>query len=106
MKKTEETGVVTAVSEEQIEAWKKQYGRVFKVVANEHVCYLRKPDRRVLSASAVLGGKDPIKYNETMLKNCWLAGDMAMQTDDDLFMSVSASLSDIIEIKEAEVKEL
>lgn len=106
MKKTEEIGVVTTISEEQIEAWKKKYGHVFSVKVDEHVCYLKKPDRKVLSAAAVLSGKDPIKYNEVMISNCWLGGDMDMQTDDELFMSVSAILSEMIVIKEAEVKEL
>ena len=99
----EENKVIT---EEQIEAWKKKYRDVFSVEIDGKTAYLKKPDRRTLSAAAVIGKTDPMKYNEVLLNNCWLGGDEEIKTDDELFLGVSAKLGDLIEIKEAELKKL
>ncbi|KAA6336277.1 hypothetical protein EZS27_015564 [termite gut metagenome] len=94
------------ITQEQIEEWKAKHGSVFAIEVDGKVCYLKKPTRKALSAAAVIGKSDPLKYNETLLLNCWLAGDEEIKTDDDLFLGVSGKLSEIIEIKEAELKKL
>jgi hypothetical protein len=99
----EEKKVITP---QQIEEWKAKYGSVFSIEVDGKVCYLKKPTRKALSAAAIIGKSDPLKYNETLLLNCWLEGDEEIKTDDDLFLSVSGKLSEIIEIKEAELKKL
>lgn len=94
------------ITKEQIEGWKQKHGDVFCVTVGEKTAYLKKPDRKTLSAAAVLGKSDPIKYNEVMLNNCWLGGDEEIKADDALFLGVSSKLSELIEIKEAEIKKL
>ena len=79
---------------------------MFQIDVDEFVCYLRKPTRKELSYAAVAGKTDPLKYNETILKSCWLGGDEEIRTDDDLFLSAGAVLGDIIETKAAELKKL
>lgn len=69
-------------------------------------CYLKRPTRKTLSAAAVVGTKDPLKYNEIVLKNCWLNGDEEIQGDDALFLGVSGQLAEIIEVAEASIKKL
>lgn len=90
----------------QIADWKKKHGDVFQVSVEGKTAYLKKPDRRALGAAAVVGKSDPMKYNEVLLNNCWLGGDEEIKTDDALFLGVSATLSELIEIKEAELKKL
>lgn len=92
------------VVQEQIEAWKKKYGDVFCVVVGDKVAYLKRPSRQALSAAAVVGKNDPMKYNEILLNNCWLDGDEEIKTDDSLFLGVSAKLGELVEVKEAELK--
>ncbi len=92
--------------EEQIALWKRKHGDVFLVEIDDKTAYLRKPDRKALSAASILGKTDPLKYNEILLNNCWLAGDEEIKTDDSLFLGVSAKLAEIIEIKDAEIKKL
>lgn len=105
--------------EQKIEEWKRKYGSVYSVevkaagVANPDsdeagvkVCYLRKPDRKALSAASVVGAADPFKYNEILLSNCWIEGDEEIRTDDSYFLGVSAKLGELIEIKEASIKKL
>ena len=94
------------ISPEQIEAWKKKHGDVFCVTVGDKVAYLKRPDRKTLGAAAVVGKNDPMKYNEILLNNCWLAGDEDIKTDDALFLGVSAKLGELVEIKEAELKKL
>ena len=104
MMKNEETPRMAL--EEQISVWKKKHGDVFLYTADGKSCYLKKPDRSILSAAAVIGKNDPLKYNEILLKNCWLGGDEEIKTDDGLFLGISQRLAELVEIKEGELKKL
>lgn len=97
---------VSEVTPEIIEEWKKQFGSVFQVDVDGHIAYLKKPDRKTISMATTIGGKDPIKFSELMLNNCWLAGDDVIKTDDELFLAVAGKLAELIELKEAELKKL
>ncbi|KMQ70240.1 hypothetical protein [Chryseobacterium koreense] len=94
------------VAKEQIETWKKQHGSVFKITVEDKVCYLKTPDRKALSYASSVASKDPLKFNEILLKSAWLAGDEEIKTDDTLFLSASSKLAEIIEVKEAELEKL
>ncbi|MBY0486170.1 MAG: hypothetical protein K2P85_03110 [Flavobacteriaceae bacterium] len=103
---TEET-TKGAVSEktatpEQLAAWKTQYGEFFGIVIEDKVCYLKKPDRKALSFASQVGS-DPMKFNEVILKNCWIGGDEEILTDDSLFLAASSKLDQVIEFKKAEL---
>ena len=81
------------ITPEQIESWKKKWGDVFCVTVGDKMAY-------------VVGKNDPMKYNEILLNNCWLAGDEEIKTDDALFLGVSTKLGELVEVKEAELKKL
>jgi len=96
---------------EQIAEWKKTHGGVYALKVEDaegrwHVCYVRTPRRRDLSAATVAGKVDPLKFNETLLRQCWLGGDESIRTDDRLFLGVSGHIPDIIEVAEAELEKL
>jgi hypothetical protein len=93
-------------SREQIEEWKAKHGKVFGIIVDGHIAYLKKPDRKTLSYATSVAAKDPIKFNEIILNNCWLGGSEAIKTEDDLFLGVSGKLSELIEVKEAELVNL
>lgn len=76
------------------------------IEVDDRIAYLRRPTRKALSAAAVVGKTDPMKYNEVLLKNCWLGGDEEIQEKDDLFLGASEALADLIEKKEATLKKL
>ena len=88
---------------EQIAEWKKKYGEVSGIIIDGHICYLRKVDRKTLSYASTAGAKDPLKFNEIILDNCWLGGSEEIKTNDTLFLSAGAKLAEFIEIKEAEL---
>jgi len=53
-----------------------------------------------------LATKDPLRFNEVILENCWLGGDEEIKTNDELFLAVSSKLPDLIQIKEATLEKL
>jgi hypothetical protein len=52
------------------------------------------------------GKESPLKFNEVILNDCWLAGDEEMKSNDSLFLAVSSKISELIEVKEAELEKL
>ena len=94
------------VTKEQIKQWKAKYKEVFVLRVDDKVAYLRTPDRATLSYASTLATKDPMKFNEAILTNCWLGGDEEIKTDDALFLSASSKLGDLIQIKDATLVKL
>nr|DAX36495.1 MAG TPA: hypothetical protein [Caudoviricetes sp.] len=94
------------ITKEQIQEWKKQYKDIFVISVEDKKVYLRTPDRKTLSYASTLATKDPLKFNEVILDNCWLGGDEEIKTNDELFLAVSSKLSDLIQIKEATLEKL
>ena len=90
----------------EIDEWKKRHGDIYAITVDGHVCYLRKPTRRDLSFASSAGKKDPLKFNETLLRDCWLGGSEAIRRDDDKFMGASGVLDKIIPDAEAELEKL
>ena len=94
------------VTKEQIKQWKAKYKEVFVLRVDDKVAYLRTPDRATLSYASTLATKDPMKFSEAILTNCWLGGDEEIKTDDALFLSASSKLGELIQIKEATLEKL
>lgn len=94
------------VTKEQIKQWKAKYKEIFVLRVDDKVAYLRTPDRATLSYASTLATKDPMKFNEAILTNCWLGGDEEIKTDDALFLSASSKLGELIQIKEATLEKL
>lgn len=94
------------ITQEQINEWKKKHGEIFKLEVDGRVAILKTPDRKTLSYATSIAQKDPLKFNEILLTNCWVSGDEKIKTDDALFLSASSKLADLIEIKEASLEKL
>ena len=94
------------ITKEQIQEWKNQYKDIFVISVEDKKVYLRTPDRKTLSYASSLATKDPLKFNEVILNNCWLGGDEEIKTNDELFLAVSSKLPDLIQIKEATLEKL
>lgn len=102
----EDKKYIGQVEPEQIEAWKKKYGKVSAIIVDGHIGYLRKPDRNTLAYAATLANNNPLKSNEMLLDGCWLGGAELIKTDDDLFLGAVAKLGDLVTVKEAELVNL
>lgn len=97
---------MATISKEQIQEWKQKYGEVFRIKVDDKECYLKKPNRKTLGYASMAGKENPLKFNEVILRDCWLGGDEEIRTDDTLFLSVSSKVAEIIEVKEAELEKL
>ncbi len=96
----------TDLTKAEIDAFKTQYGSVFLIEVEDKKCFLHTPTRIILDAASAASGKASSKFNEVILKGCWLAGDKEIVNDDAYFLSASTKLDDIIEFKEASLKKL
>lgn len=91
---------------EEIEKLKAKHGELFLIKIEDKQCILKKPSRKTLSYASSVGAKDPMKFNEIMLKDCFLIGDEEIKTDDAYFLAAAAKIGEIIEVKEAELVKL
>ena len=91
---------------EQIDDFKKEYKDVFLIEVDDKKCYIHKPTRQVLDLASSSSSKRSSMFNETILKNCWLAGDKDIVNNDDYFMGAGSVLDQIIIFKDAELKKL
>lgn len=86
------------VSAEQIEAWKREYGRVVEVnvtdpaVAECHAGYFHRPDMKTMQAVNATSKTNEVKASEVMFDNCWLGGSPMLKTDAILKMEAMATL--------------
>ena len=87
---------------EQIAEWKAPHGEFFHIEIEDRICYLKKPTRQTLSFASQVGS-DPMKFNEVILKNCWIDGDEDIMTNDNYFLAASSKLDQVIEFKKAEL---
>lgn len=100
------TTLIGQATPEQIEAWKKEHGKVWAIIVDGHICYLKKPNRKTLGYASVAGKDNPLKFNEVIMNNCFIGGSEAIKTDDELFLAASSKLVDLIQVKEAELVNL
>ncbi len=91
-------------TKEQIKEWKAKHGELLQIEVDGRSCILHTPTRKDLSYASVV--KDPMKVNEVLLNQLWVAGDEEIKTDDSLFLAVCNKMEAILQVKEATVKKL
>lgn len=107
MKKTPfDSNTLTDLTEDQIDGFKKEYGEIFLIEAEDKKAFIHKPTRQILDLAHASSKTKSSLFNETILKNCWLAGDKDFVLVDDYFYAASKVLDEIITFKEAELKKL
>jgi hypothetical protein len=99
---------ITNPTAADIAGWKEEHTDIFKITSEDgtKACFLRKPGRKELSFASKAGETDALKFNESILVNCWLGGDLEFQTDDELFLSVGKKLAVIVKAQEATLEKL
>ncbi|MEZ5195118.1 MAG: hypothetical protein R2764_01565 [Bacteroidales bacterium] len=99
------------LEEAAIEELKKKHGEVFELVIpmddDGHefaVGYVRKPKRELLGRTSRLMDINPISANEIILKDIWLGGDDRIISNDDLFLSASMEITDLVTVRLGSLK--
>ncbi|MBS7234072.1 hypothetical protein KHA90_24000 [Flavobacterium psychroterrae] len=94
------------ITPEQIAEWKERHGPVFKLECEDKACIVKLADRKTLSFASSSGTKDPMKFNEMILRGCWLGGDMEILENDTYFISVSQKIAELVQFKTATLEKL
>jgi hypothetical protein len=105
MKKTEIESY-SEITPEQIAEWKEKHGEVFKLACEDKACIVKVADRKTLSFASASGTKDPMRFNELILKGCWLGGDKEIMEDDKYFISVAQKIAELVQFKTATLEKL
>lgn len=88
----------------QIEAWKKEHGRIFVAQADGKKGYYRKPTRKDLSYAMTLQDK-PLEMSATLLRQCFLGGH-PLHEDTECLLGCDKLVEQLIQVKQVEVGEL
>lgn len=104
---------------EQIAIWKKQFGDVFEITVDEHVCYIRPVDRATMrfalskinvkidkGNNQEINLEKMIEIGEVILTNCWLGGSEEIKQKDRLLIAASMQAGELFEIAETSLKKL
>lgn len=97
---------LTELTAEQIEAAKAKYGDIYLIEVDGRRVYLHKPDRAVIDMAQMAATKAPSKFEETIMTNCWLAGDKEVISEPRLFYGAARQLNELMEVAYSEIKKL
>lgn len=101
----EKVEVLGQLSEKEIDALKAKHGDVYEFEVDGKVCYLKKPDRKILGASMQMSKDNPMKFNEVILNNCWLGGyDGFKDVNGELFMDIEPEFTELLKRRAVTVK--
>ncbi|MHB9003518.1 MAG: hypothetical protein ACYC6C_05580 [Coriobacteriia bacterium] len=101
------TIIKTNVTKEVIEAWKKKFGAVYKYSTKDgKVCYLKCPDLQILDACRTISGGSSLKFDQALVDNCWLEGDLEFKTVDKYRMGLYDWLGGIVKKIDGQLEEL
>lgn len=89
---------------EQLAEWEKKYKKVHHIVVEDKECWIKTPGRAVLDAAQIAAKKAPSKFDEIILKSCWLAGDKEIVYEDEYFYGAAEALSEVVTFKKGELK--
>jgi hypothetical protein len=94
------------MTKQEISALKEQHSVVYEIEIEGKKGYFKKPTRKTLMYASSMLNSNPLRFNEILMKECWLGGDECIINDDDYFLAVSGKLGEIIEVKNAELKKI
>ncbi len=93
-------------SKEEIEQLKSKHGDIFKLTVEDKCCIMRTPSRKELSYASKSSEKDPLSFNDVILKSCFVAGDTEIRDNDAYFLGASQKLADLVQVKQATLEKL
>lgn len=96
-------------NDEQISAWKEAHKLgIVKITSEDGTksCILKKPSRRELDYASKAGETGPFKFNEALMKQCWLGGDLDMIDDEECFLQACSILGELVKTGKATLEKL
>lgn len=106
----EKDNVFTLPTKTELDVLKKKHGKLFQITiksgSKEYHAIVRKPKIADLQVASASEKKKPFTFNASIWANCKLAGDPAIELDDDLLMGAYSQVDEIIATAEASIKEV
>ena len=91
-------------TKEKIAELKAEHGDLFLITVEDKAAMFRAPKRKELSYASSVGAKDPMQFNETIMKSCFLEGDKELINNDVYFLGTSQQIVNLIEVKESSLE--
>lgn len=101
-----EQNTLKELSNAEIASAKAQFGDIYMIQVEGKKVFIHKPTRNVIDLAQISGRSKPSMFEETILRNCWLAGDKEILDDVELFYSISDQIGKIVQTKSAELVKL
>jgi len=93
-------------TQEQIDAWKKEHGKVYTYKVDDKIAYLKSVNRDLFARAATKVSTSPAKFNEIVIDGIWLGGDEAIKKEDGYFFGLSEFVEELMNKKKGELGEL
>lgn len=90
---------------EQIEGWKKTYGKVYAYKIEDKIAYLRPVDRNTYALAASKVTTSPAKFNEIIIENIWLGGDEDIRKVDSYYYGLIDYVEELMNKKKGTLGE-
>lgn len=101
--------IAGGLTQREIDRLKKQHGKLTLITVNDENdqevhFWFKKPDMRVMSATAKVAQSDPMQAAQIFATNCIVKGDVTLLDDVDIFSSISEPIMELVETRAVEVK--
>lgn len=97
------------VTQEMVTGWKEKYPDSVKKLECPELdahCYLKVPDRKILSAAMQRSKQDVVAFEEIIMANCFLGGDERFKTKFEFLRGASDAIAELVARKESFLKEV
>lgn len=90
-------------NDEQIKAWKEQYGTIYALPIEDKTAYLREPKMKDFKrAFTVMQNDGDLAFGEQMINLLFIGGDEEIKTNDDYFFPARKEIKEFFNFEEAE----
>jgi len=95
------------LTEEKIKSLKAQHGKLFVYNTEDGKgCVLKTPSLQVIDACRTVSMGSTIKFNQAIVKNCWVDGDPEIMEQDRYLLGLFDNIDLIFDIVAGSLKEL
>lgn len=93
---------------EQIAAWKKEHGDIYKLTSGAHTLIMRAPKLADLERAMASDPKKqkPFNFNRSIMNNCKLYESEGLSQDDSALAGIYGKMDELIQIAEVEMEKL
>ncbi len=99
--------VTAAATEDQVNAWKEEHGKLKIVEVDGKLIYFKQPNRQLVAQAtdAMIRAKGSVsRYNDIILRNCQLNYVQETKEDDEVYFALSSVVDNIVSSKTAALK--